>query len=43
MGTVEGGVGIPRGTEQPFLHGGLQRRKKRFGFSKRKPIFFEKG
>jgi hypothetical protein len=43
MGTVGGGVGIPRGTEHPFLHGGLQRRKKRFGFLKKRPIFFENG
>jgi hypothetical protein len=43
MGTVEGGVGILRGTERPFLHGDLQQRKKRFGFSKGKPISFEKG
>jgi hypothetical protein len=43
MGTVEGGVGIPRGTEHPFLRGGLQQRKKRFDFSKERPIFFEKG
>jgi hypothetical protein len=42
MVMVEGGVGIPRGTELPFLHGGFRQRKKRFGFSKRKPIFFEK-
>jgi hypothetical protein len=41
MGTVEGGVGIPRGTEHPFLHGDLQRKKKRFVFSKGKPISFE--
>jgi hypothetical protein len=39
--TVEGGVGIPRGPEHPFLHGDLQQRKKRFGFSKKKPISFE--
>jgi hypothetical protein len=42
MGTVEDGVGIPGGTEHPFHHGGLQQRKKRFGFSKKMPIFFEK-
>jgi hypothetical protein len=40
---VEVGVGIPRGMEHPFLHGDLQRRKKRFGFSNKRPIFFEKG
>jgi hypothetical protein len=43
MGTVEDGVGIPRGTEYPFLHGGLQRRRKRSGFLRRKRNFFEKG
>jgi hypothetical protein len=41
MGTVEGGVGILRGTEHPFLHGDLQRKKKRFVFSKGKPMSFE--
>jgi hypothetical protein len=41
MGTVEGGVGIPGGTEHPFHHGDLQQRKKRFGFSKTNPISFE--
>jgi hypothetical protein len=42
MGTAEGGVGIPGGMEHPFHHGGLQQRKKRFGFSKKMPIFIEK-
>jgi hypothetical protein len=41
MGTVGGGVGVPRGTEHPFLHGGLQRRKKKSDLSKKKPISFE--
>jgi hypothetical protein len=41
MGTVEGGVGILRGTEHPFHRGDPQQRKKRFGFSKRNPISFE--
>ena len=41
LGTVEDGVGIPGGMGHPFLHGGIQRRKKRFGFSNRKPISFE--
>jgi hypothetical protein len=40
MGTVEA-VGIP-GTEHLFHHGDLQQRKKRFGFSRNKPISFEK-
>jgi hypothetical protein len=39
---VEGGVGIPGGTEYLFHHGGLQPRKRRFGFSKKRPISFEK-
>jgi hypothetical protein len=43
MGTVEGGVGIPGGTERPFHHGDLQPRKMRFGFSKKRQIFFGKG
>jgi hypothetical protein len=42
MGTVEGGVGIPDGTERPFHHGGLQQRKRRFGFWRSKPISFGK-
>ena len=36
------GVGIPDGTKRPFQHGGLQQRKKRFGFSKSEPIPFAK-
>jgi hypothetical protein len=42
MDLAEVGVGIQGGTEHPFHHGGLQQRKKRFGFSKKMPIFFEK-
>jgi hypothetical protein len=41
-GTVEGGVGIPGGTEPPFHYGDLQQRKRRFSFSRSKPISFEK-
>lgn len=40
MATVAGGVGIPGGTEHPFHHGGLQQKKKRFGFSKKNPNTF---
>jgi hypothetical protein len=39
---AEGGVGIPGGTERLFHHGDFQLRKKRFDFSKRKEISFEK-
>jgi hypothetical protein len=42
MGTVEGGVGIPGGTEHPSHHGDLPPRKKRFAFSRSKPISFGK-
>jgi hypothetical protein len=42
MGTVEGGVGIPGGTGPPFHHGDLQQRRKRFAFSRSKPISFVK-
>jgi hypothetical protein len=43
MGTVEGGVGNLGGMERLFHHGGLQLRKKKFGFSKKRLISFEKG
>jgi hypothetical protein len=39
---AEGDVGIPGGTGHRFHHGGHQPKKKRFGFSKKKPISFEK-
>lgn len=42
MGTVEGGVGIPGGTEHPFLHEVLRRRKKKFGFWKGRQNFFRR-
>jgi hypothetical protein len=42
MGMGEVGVGTLGGTEHPLHHGGLQPRKKRFAFSKRKPISFGK-
>jgi hypothetical protein len=42
MDMEEVGVGTPGGTERRFHHGDLQPRKKRFGFSKRKPISFGK-
>jgi hypothetical protein len=38
MGTVEGGVGNLVGTERPFHHGGLQPKKMRSGFLKRRAI-----
>jgi hypothetical protein len=41
-GTVEDGVGILGGTEHPFHHGDLQQRKRRFVFSRSKPISFGK-
>ena len=39
-GTVEDVVGNPVGTEHPFHRGGLQPRKTKFGFSKKKPNTF---
>jgi hypothetical protein len=42
MGTVEGGVGIPDGTEHPFHHGGLQPKKKKLVSWKKRRIIFEK-
>jgi hypothetical protein len=42
MPMAEVGVGTLGGMEHPFHHGGLQPRKRRFGFSKRKPIPFGK-
>jgi hypothetical protein len=41
MDLAEVGVGTPGGMERPLRHGGLQPRKKRFGFSKKRPIIFE--